>query len=220
MTTLRLLKYAVSVHKYPRYFVDLCYVPHMLAFTWRRQGMILGRGIVWSGAPILSITPRSTIQIGERCVICSRSRQTALGVNHPVVLRTLRPGAKLIIGQKVRMSGTTICAAARVIIGDQCVIGANVTIVDTDFHSLGPEWRSTSEDGLRALVSPVNIGNNVFIGGGSYILKGVTIGEGAVIGAGSVVTKNVPPNVIAAGNPAKVIKPVGGAKDPTYSSAV
>lgn len=205
MTPFRWLKYAVSVHKYPRYFVDMCYVPYLLAFIWRRQGVILGPGIVWHGAPIVSLSPQSRIQIGKRGLICSRSSQTALGINHPVVLRTLRLGAELRIGDGVRMSGTTICAAKRVAIGDRCVIGANVAIVDTDFHSLDPIIRSTPEDAGSAKTKAVEIGSDVFIGGGSYILKGVRIGDGAVIGAASVVTREVSAGTVVVGNPAREV---------------
>jgi acetyltransferase-like isoleucine patch superfamily enzyme len=156
--------------------------------------------------PILSLSPHSRIQVGDHCVLCSRSNQTALGVNHPVVLRTLLPGAQILIGNRVGMSGTTVCAAERVTIGDRCMIGANVTIVDTDFHSLDPVIRSSPEDARSAKVRPVEIGSDVFIGCGCTILKGVTIGDGAVIGAASVVTHDVPAGMIVAGNPARAIK--------------
>jgi acetyltransferase-like isoleucine patch superfamily enzyme len=212
MTFFRLFKYIVSVHKYPRYFVDMCYVPHLLVPIWKRQGIVFGRGIVWYGAPIVSLSPGSIIQIGDHCVMCSRSRQTALGVNHPVVLRTLFPGAELRIGNLARMSGATICAAERVIIGERCMFGANVTIVDTDFHSLDPNIRMTSEDNSSAKASAVEIGNDVFIGGGSYILKGVKIGDRAVVGAASVVTRDVPADTIVAGNPAREVARLDGSR--------
>jgi len=111
----------------------------------------------------------------------------------------------LRIGAGARMSGTTICAALRVVIGARCVIGANATIVDSDFHALDAAIRSSPLDANSARVAPVEIGDDVFIGGGSYILKGVTIGAEAVIGAASVVTKDVPRRTIVAGNPAKPI---------------
>lgn len=167
--------------------------------------MYLGRNVAWSGIPIISIYPQSKILIGDKCVICSRSSQTALGINHPVVLRTLRAGAELRIGEGVRMSGTTICAADKVVVGDRCVIGANVTIVDTDFHSLDASIRSSTEDSENAKAKAVIIGCDVFIGGGTYILKGVNIGDGAIIGAASVVTSEVAPFTVFAGNPAKQI---------------
>ena len=109
------------------------------------------------------------------------------------------------IGEGVRMSGTTICAVERVVIGDRSVIGANVTIADTDFHSLDPSICSSPNDGDAAIVRPVQIGSDVFIGGGTYILKGVSIGDRAVMGAASVVTRDVPPDTIVAGNPAREV---------------
>jgi len=84
------------------------------------------------------------------------------------------------------------------------MIGGGCKIWDTDFHSIYPEDRINGN--INSLNSPVIIGNNVFIGGFSIILKGVTIGDNAVIGAGSVITKNIPANEIWAGNPAKFIR--------------
>lgn len=199
-----------SFHKYPRYLMDF-YVALIMQRIWRFTGIKLGKQIIWDGKPIFSMFKGSLISIGNNCRICSDSTRTALGVNHPAVLSTLRPGARLEIGSRVRMSGTTICAAERVTIGDRCVIGANVIIADTDFHSLDPAIRSTLADDQFAVHSPVSIGCDVFIGGNSIILKGVSIGDGAVIGAGSVVTRSIAPGMIAAGNPAHPIAKVSDA---------
>jgi len=176
----------------------------------RIKGIKLGTNISFLGAPIVSIAPGSGISIGNYTVLCSKSEQTALGVNHPVVLRTLREGARLEIGQGVRMSGTTVCAARSVVIGDNTCLGANVTIADTDFHSLDHAVRSSDSDFDSAAVANIAIGADVFVGTGCYILKGVSIGEGAIIGAGSVVTGSIPAFAIAAGNPAKVLGAVPG----------
>ncbi len=86
-------------------------------------------------------------------------------------------------------------------IGDRTMIGPNVTIVTLN-HDINPETR------VNATPKPVKIGKNVWIGADCTILPGVTIGENCVIGAGSVVTKNVPNNVIVAGNPAKLINEI------------
>ena len=200
----------LRVHRYPKYLEDLWtnYVfPRLLC----ARGARLSPGIHFYGLPIVTLAPNSHLEIGRGATLCSRSHDTALGINHPVVLRTLWPGAKLVLGSGVRMSGTTICAAKSIVIGDRCVIGANVTIVDTDFHSLDPAVRSSQKDADAAQTRPVKIGCDVFIGGGSYILKGVCVGDGAVIGAASVVTRSVPPRSIFAGNPARQI----GTIDPT-----
>lgn len=95
----------------------------------------------------------------------------------------------------------TILDEAPVTIGDNVFIGPNVSIY-TACHPLESEARNTGVEWAEA----VSIGNSVWIGGGATILPGVTIGDNCVIGAGSVVTKDVAPNSVVAGNPAKLIK--------------
>jgi acetyltransferase-like isoleucine patch superfamily enzyme len=149
---------------------------------------------------------KSKIIIGNRVVLCSLSRYTALGVNHPIVLRTLKPNARIEIGDDVGISGGSICAAEAITIGPCTLFGANVTVVDTNFHPLTAANRRYSSEGVTS--APVVIGRNVFVGTGAVILQGVHIGDNTVIGAGSVVTHDIPANVIAAGNPCKVLRPV------------
>lgn len=191
---------------YVRFINHKCILPRLVA----NRGVQLGSNVSFIGLPIVSIEAGSVIEIGNNAVLCSKSEQTALGVNHPVILRTLRKNAILKIGNGVRMSGTTICAAKSVIIGDKTCFGANVTVVDTDFHSLDPIIRSSESDMDFAIDTAVEIGQNVFLGMGCYVLKGVTIGEGSIIGAGSVVTKSIPSFTIAAGNPAKILGVIPG----------
>jgi maltose O-acetyltransferase len=95
----------------------------------------------------------------------------------------------------------TVLDEAPVTIGNDAFIGPNVSIY-TACHSTDVEERNSR----REWAEPVIIGNNVWIGGSVTILPGVTIGNGVTIGAGSVVTKDIPDNVVAAGNPAKIIK--------------
>ena len=95
----------------------------------------------------------------------------------------------------------TVLDEARVTIGDDCFIGPNVSIY-TACHSTDPVERNTR----REWAEPVTIGDNVWIGGSVTILPGVTIGSNVTIGAGSVVTRDIPDNVVAVGNPCKVIK--------------
>ncbi len=90
---------------------------------------------------------------------------------------------------------------AHVTIGDDCFIGPNVSIY-TACHSTDPVERNSR----REWAKPVKIGNNVWIGGSVTILPGVTIGDNVTIGAGSVVTRDIPSNSVAAGNPCKVKK--------------
>ncbi|MDR3762482.1 MAG: acyltransferase [Acidobacteriota bacterium] len=157
------------------------------------------------GAPIIDRYPGSRIVLGKRVMLISDAFATALGVNHPVVLRTLAAGAEIRIGDRVGISGGSICAALRVEIGDESLLGANVTIADTDFHSLAPGRRSGDGCGTAASAG-VRIGRRVFLGTNSMVLKGVSIGDNSVIGAGSVVTRDIPANCIAAGNPCRKLR--------------
>ena len=98
----------------------------------------------------------------------------------------------------------TILDGEKVTIGNNVVIGPNVTI-SAVAHPV--HWKSrTMGSGFPITTAPVTIGDNVWIGAGSIILMGVTIGAGTVIGAGSVVTKDIPANCIAVGSPCKVLR--------------
>jgi acetyltransferase-like isoleucine patch superfamily enzyme len=168
----------------------------------RREGRF-GPGLRVFGWPIVRCAPGSTLVVGRNAVLISDSRFSEPGVSHPCVLRTLRSGASLTIGDNVGMSGCSVCAAERVSIGDECLIGADVLIADTDFHRVDPEGRRWRKDGVST--ASIHIGRNVFIGARSMVLKGVNIGDDAVVGAGSVVTSDVPAGAVAAGSPARVI---------------
>ena len=98
-------------------------------------------------------------------------------------------------------SGCTFVDDTHIYVGDCCQFGPNV-IVATAAHPTAPALR---EKGLQ-FNKPVHIGRNCWIGAGSIILPGVTIGENTTIGAGSVVTKDIPANVVAVGNPCRVIR--------------
>ena len=91
-----------------------------------------------------------------------------------------------------------------IFIGDSVMIGPNVTIA-TAGHPIDPDLRKR----VAQFNIPVHIGNNVWIGAGAIVLPGVKIGENSVIGAGSVVTKDIPANVIAVGNPCRVLREIG-----------
>ena len=97
----------------------------------------------------------------------------------------------------------TVLDEALVTFGDDCFVGPNVSIY-TACHSTNPVERNTRQEWAK----PVMIGNNVWIGGSVTILAGVTIGDNCTIGAGSVVTRDIPANSVAVGNPARVVKQV------------
>ena len=142
------------------------------------------------------------IIIGERFSAHSRSKYNAIGVFQPVILTTCRKDSKIIIGDDVGLSGCSITALCRIVIGNRVIIGSGALILDSDSHPITPEDRIAK---LPAHTAPIEIGDDVFVGARAIILKGVSIGTGAVIGAGAVVTKDVPARAIVAGNPAKVV---------------
>lgn len=170
----------------------------------------MGRGWTFKGIPFIRVGGRqSRIEIGNQFTAISRLKDNSIGVPHRVVIRTVAPSAEILIGDDVGVSGCVICAAESIKIGSRVKIGSGALIIDSDLHSLLPDleerYREDREcsKGKRA---PITIGNDVFIGARSIILKGVTIGDAAIIGAGSVVTKDVPAGAIAAGNPAKIVR--------------
>jgi acetyltransferase-like isoleucine patch superfamily enzyme len=109
----------------------------------------------------------------------------------------------ITIGDHVLVSpGVRISAANSISIADSCMLASNAYITDSDWHGIYDRSLTPTE------VSFVVLEENVWIGDSAIVCKGVTIGKNSIIGAGSVVTSDIPPNVIAAGNPAKVIKPL------------
>ena len=111
-------------------------------------------------------------------------------------------GKQISIGKRFFANfNFTVLDEAPVSIGDDCFIGPNVSIY-TACHSTDPIERNTRQEWAK----PVTIGNNVWIGGSVTILPGVTIGDNVTIGAGSVVTRDIPSNTVAVGNPCKVVK--------------
>lgn len=171
----------------------------------RRNGVKVGNRTRFLGIPFVEATPDSKILIGDSCLLISKFQETALGVSHPVILRTLKKGAAIVIGNDSGLSGTTINAAIGVSIGSRCLIGADVLICDTDFHPISYENRRYADLPTPHEMDRVYLGDDVFVGARAIILKGVTIGRGSVVGAGSVVTKSFADFSIIAGNPAKKI---------------
>lgn len=174
----------------------------------RIQGVELGHGVRFLGRPQLDVWPGSVIQIGEGATLISRSRSNAIGLSGPVRIRTLDSAAIVVIGKDSGLSGTIITCAMDVSIGSGCLIGADVLIIDTDLHPVRPlnrrhQGRPPGEPHHR-----IALGDNVFVGARSIILKGVKLGENCVVGAGSVVTRSFSANSLVAGNPAQQISKI------------
>jgi len=158
-----------------------------------------------NGVPIIRVSNGGTISIGGLFKMNNGYHGNLIGRQQPCIFNVSK--GTLTIGNNVGISSSAIVCHNQIRIGDNVKLGGNVVIYDTDFHSLNFEDRiSIPEVKNNIKTSPVNIGNNVFIGANSTVLKGVSIGENSIIGAGSVVTKNIPANEIWGGNPIVYIK--------------
>lgn len=156
---------------------------------------------------ILHRRGRGKLRIGNNVTINSSKNSNLLGRGRPYTTIAVSREKILNIGNNVGISNSTIIAFDRIDIEDNVLIGADVEIYDTDFHSL--DYTKRGKRGLDIPITrPVRIKENSFIGAHSTILKGVTVGRNAIVGAGSVVTHDIPDNEIWAGNPARFIKKI------------
>lgn len=154
------------------------------------------KGCKFFGLPHFHRFPFSSIEIGKSCTFRSDHTSNLIGVNHRCILSTHDKNAKIKIGDHSGFSGVSIGAAKEITIGNNVLCGANVVITDFDWHL---NISNTQPE-------PVIIHDNVWIGLNTVILKGVEIGENTFIGANSLVIKNIPANVVAGGNPCKILK--------------
>ena len=202
MKKLHLKYYAHYYHEIiKKIIIARYYIPNIIKLKW--WGISFSRKIKFDGPIILRRLPSTKITIGEGCYFSMSSRHNLFGINHPCIIATKNRNASLTIGNNCGFSGTTIGSFKSIIIGDNVRAGANTTITDGDGHLDDP--RTTKP---RA----VEIKNNVWLGANVVVLKGVTIGENTLIGANSLVTKSIPANVIAAGNPCVVLKEINPSK--------
>ncbi len=169
---------------------------------FRLLGIRLQKGSTFYGIPRVFLYSGSKISIGKNIRIRTSPISNLIGLNRRSIIATHDKNAEIIIGDNCGFSAIVIGAKESIRIGNEVMAGANVLITDFDWHAINPGERRHGIPESR----PITIEDNVFIGYSSTILKGVSIGKNSVIGANSVVTKDIPSNVIAAGNPCKVIK--------------
>lgn len=153
-------------------------------------------------------TESSTVRIGSGLRIISSPARSGMGLYSRCTIRVF-PGATIEIGNNVWLNGTSITCRKRIVIGEGTIFSPNVSLLDSDHHIFWPpEKRLTAS--TVSYDRAIRIGRNAWIGHGAAILKGVTLGDNTIIGAHSVVTSDIPPNVLAAGNPARVIRRIDG----------
>lgn len=162
------------------------------------KGVKVGRQCRFYGWTKFFIGGNGEIKIGRNCTFRSRSTSNLIGINRKCIVSAIgTQKAQITIGDNCGFSGTVIGCFKSITLGNNVRCGANTTITDSDWH---PNDTRCGEP------EPVIIEDNVWLGLNVIVLKGVTIGLNSIIGAGSIVTKSIPANVIAAGNPCRIIR--------------
>lgn len=170
------------------------------------HGIQVGRHFVVHGKIGITKEHNSQITIGNNFYCISGKHINPLCGNKEGTL-CAEENAIIKIGDNCGFSSPQIWAHKIIKIGNNVDLGAGVVIFDSDCHSIDWHHRMVpSLDKENKIDKPIIIEDNVLIGANSIVLKGVTIGARSVIGAGSVVTKDIPEDCIAGGNPAKVIR--------------
>lgn len=164
-----------------------------------------GKNVLLKGVPIIFNTRGARLTIGDGTTIKSSFLSNLVGLYSRTIIVTRASDAVIEIGRNVGVSGATIYARCKIVIGNDTMIGGNVKILDNDFHPIELEDRH-SLDKSKIVARPIIIGRNCFIGVNSIILKGTELGDNCIVGAGAVVAGKFPANSVIVGNPARMIK--------------
>lgn len=164
---------------------------------WRSQCAEVGRNFQMEQLPYLFGHGR--IVLGSNVRLSGKS--SIIFSHRPSSPPLLRVGDGTFIGHNCSLH-----IADAVTIGEHCLIAGGVRISDNDGHPLDPIRRRRNEAMPREAIRAVSIGDDVWIGAGAQVLKGVAIGDRSVVGAGAIVARDVPSDVVVAGNPARIVK--------------
>lgn len=168
-----------------------------------KKNIILGKGVRIDNKTRL-ITNGKKLKIGSNVYLRSRSQGYHAGMPFSTTILLDNKGAMCIIGDNCRINGVYIHAKSKIFIGSNTVIAAGVNILDSNGHEVYSENRTQGRD----IPKEIHIGNNVWIGLNSIILKGTHIGDNSIVAAGSVVKGVFPCNVIVQGNPAVIVNEI------------
>jgi len=177
-------------------------------------GIEYGKGLLLKGIPVIFNKNGASIKIGDNVTIKSSFLSNLVGLYSRSIIVTRAPGAEIVIGNNVGISGATIYARKGIYIGDNTCIGGNCKILDNDFHPLEAEVRNkllADPKGGDSDIVPakeISIGKDCFIGCNTLILKGTVLGDRCVVGAGAVVAGKFEAGSVIAGNPARVIRKI------------
>lgn len=179
-------------------------------FKFKFLGVSLGQRSYIVNKVFVHIGEKAEVRIGSNFLLNSGDNINPICSDMHCSIY-VEDNAKLLIGDWTGISGGCVWATDSITIGNHVNVGANCVIMDGDIHNT--DWKlrhidRTSEAKVPYKHRPITIEDDVWLGANCIVLKGVTIGARTIIGAGSVVTKDIPSDCIAAGNPCKIIKQI------------
>lgn len=192
--------FLLKIYNFPR-SLRMKWSIHFNRWYFKAKGIKYGQNMNIMGVPY--ITGDGGIEIGYNFMMTNGEGINPICSNMHGSIHTEK-NAHISIGDNVGMSATRLWISRGLTIGNNVKIGACSLIIDTDTHPLDYNIRRISNEGAKT--AAITIEDDVWIGAHCIILKGVTIGARSIIGAGSIVTKDIPADYIAAGNPCKVIR--------------
>lgn len=210
----KILRFHLPVFWLTRPFFSLCYFAHvagretlasLLRFFWyeplfRSRCERVGDAFQMEDLPYIDGTGK--IALGDH--VTFGGRPTFIFGNRGERTPEVTIGNHTFLGH-----GSSYVCSSSITIGNHCLIAGGVRISDYDGHPVDAERRRAGDPTPPEGIRPVVIGDDVWLGEGAMILKGVRVGDRSIVGAGAVVTKDVPPDVVVAGNPARVVKQLG-----------
>lgn len=201
---------------FPRRLQKEFYIRYNLLIIKVLLGENVGKNIRIFNRVFFRIASGAKVVIGDNFTFSSGGGFNPLCRNLQGCIVAERSTSVIEIGHHVGMSSSCLWAKERITIGNYVNIGGDCILLDSDCHNI--DWRIRNSGKISATgntldtetckCAPITIEDHVLIGARCIILKGVTIGEHSVIAAGSVVTKDIPANCIAGGNPCKIIKSI------------
>lgn len=159
----------------------------------KRLNNIQGEGVIYSRGK-LSIKNKGTFILKGDVEINSGYRANRIN-GYKCSCITIDKDAKLVLGKNVGLSNSIIYCSKQIEIGDDTLIGGDCKIIDMDFHPINPLER-VNKNYSNVKKKPIKIGDNVFVGMNTIVLKGSRIGDNSIISAGSIVSNDIPENEI------------------------
>jgi acetyltransferase-like isoleucine patch superfamily enzyme len=183
----------------------------------RLLGCPYGRDLRVDGRIIIRVAKRGAIRLGDNVSINSRTGSNLVGRTNPTIFHCMGDG-HITFGNNSGCSFAVLSSKSSIRIGDHTKLGGNARIYDHDYHAVDYlSRRSPVNDIAACKTAPVVVGDDILIGANAIILKGVTIGDRSIVGAGSVVAlKNIPPDSLVAGNPARALRKLEADTPPSF----